>query len=60
MKFEELLICAKLGDDSARQKLLEMYRPMLIKASLINGILDEDLYQEQCIVLLRCMDRFVI
>lgn len=60
MKFEELLICAKLGDDNARQKLLEMYRPMLVKASLINGSFDEDLYQELCLVLIRCIDRFVI
>lgn len=60
MKFEELLICAKLGDDNARQKLLEMYRPMLVKASLINGSFDEDLYQELCVVLVRSIEKFVI
>ena len=60
MKFEELLICAKLGDDNARQKLLEMYRPMLVKASLINGSFDEDLYQELCVVLVRSIAKFVI
>ena len=60
MKFEELLICAKLGDDNARQKLLEMYRPMMVKASLINGSFDEDLYQELCVVLVRSIERFVI
>lgn len=60
MKFEELLICAKLGDDNARQQILEMYRPMLLKASLINGILDEDLYQEECLTLMKCIEQFVI
>lgn len=60
MKFEELLICAKLGDDNARQKLLEMYRPMLVKASIINGSFDEDLYQELCVVLVRSIEKFVI
>lgn len=60
MKFEELLICAKLGDDTARQQILEMYRPMLVKASLINGILDEDLYQEECLTLMKCIEQFVI
>ena len=60
MKFEELLICAKLGDDNARQKLLEMYRPMLVKASIINGSFDEDLYQELCVVLMKSIEKFVI
>lgn len=60
MKFEELLICAKLGDENARQALLEMYRPMLIKASLIDGSFDEDLHQELCITLIKCVEKFAI
>lgn len=60
MKFEELLICAKLGDENARKKLLEMYRPMLVKASLIDGNFDEDLYQELCVVLMKSIEKFVI
>lgn len=44
MNFEELLICAKLGDEIAKRELLERYRPMLLKASILNGVLDEDLY----------------
>ena len=60
MKFEELLVCAKLGDDNARQTLLEMYCPMLVKASIINGSFDEDLYQELCVVLVRSIAKFVI
>lgn len=30
----------------------------LLKESIIDGILDEDLYQELCIVFMRCIDRF--
>ena len=60
MKFEELLVCAKLGDENARQTLLEMYRPMLVKASIINGSFDEDLYQEECLTLIKCIEQFVI
>lgn len=60
MNFEDLLICAKIGDNVARSKLLEMYRPMLLKASIINGILDEDLFQEECIVLIKCIEQFMI
>ena len=60
MNFEELLICAKLGDEIAKRELLERYRPMLLKASILNGVLDEDLYQEQCLTLMKCIEQFII
>ena len=60
MTFEELLTRAKFGDDSAKIEILDIYKPMLIKASLINGRLDEDLYQEQCLTLMKCIERFVV
>lgn len=60
MNFEELLICAKLGDDYAIRQILDMYRPMLLKVSLINGSLDDDLFQEQCLILMKCIEKFVI
>ena len=55
MSFEELLICAKLGNEYARSQLLDMYRPMLVKASLINKRLDEDLYQDLCLTMMKCI-----
>ena len=58
MSFKELLIRAKAGDNEAKQEMLELYRPLLVKTSLINGCFDEDLYQELCIVFMRCIDRF--
>ena len=60
MRFEELLICAKLGDEYAKRQLLDMYRPMLVKASLISKRLDEDLYQDLCLTLMKCIEQFII
>lgn len=58
MNFKELLYMAKANEEDAIAQLLEMYRPLLIKGSVINGFFDEDLYQEQCITLLRCIKQF--
>lgn len=58
MNFKELLLQAKFGDRTATTELLMLYQPLLLKKSIIDGILDEDLYQELCIVFMRCIDRF--
>lgn len=58
MNFKELLLQAKFGDRTATTELLMLYQPFLLKESIIDGILDEDLYQELCIVFMRCIDRF--
>lgn len=58
MNFKEMLLLAKTGRESAVIDLLEMYKPLLIKYAIINGRFDEDLYQELCIILLRCIARF--
>ena len=46
MNFYELLILAKSGDDLANEKILAMYQPLLTKESVIDGVWDEDLYQD--------------
>lgn len=46
MNFEEILYLASQGDESALENIIEMYRPLLVKYSMVNGIFDEDLYQE--------------
>lgn len=58
MNFKELLLQAKFGDRTATTELLMLYQPLLLKESIIDGILDGDLYQELCIVFMRCIDRF--
>ena len=60
MSFRDILLRAKLGDETAKLMLLERYNPMLIKGSIINGRFYEDLYQEQCMVLMKCINLFNI
>ncbi len=60
MNFKELLMQAKCGNESAATKLLDMYRPLLLKESIMDNKLDEDLYQELCITFLHCIDKFNI
>lgn len=47
MTFMELLLSAKLGSTSAFEELFVRYKNLLRKYSVVNGIFDEDLYQEQ-------------
>lgn len=58
MNFKELLLQAKTGSKPAISTILEMYQPLLMKLSIIEGIYDEDLYQELCITLLKCITLF--
>ena len=58
--FREILIRAKVGDETAKLEILEKYKPMLIKNSILNGRFNEDLYQEQCLVLMKCINQFII
>lgn len=44
MKFKDLLLRAKSGDQDAIHTILEMYRPLLLKESIVLGVFDEDLY----------------
>ena len=60
MNFKELLLQAKFGDRTATTELLMLYQPLLLKESIIDGILDEDLYQELCITLVRAIELFRI
>lgn len=58
MNFKEVLLRAKAGQESAVIDLLEMYKPLLIKGAIISGRFDEDLYQELCITLIKCIRMF--
>lgn len=60
MNFKQLMERAKDGDPAAVTELLQMYRPLLLKESIVDGVLDEDLYQELCLTLLRCIEKFRI
>jgi len=58
MNFKELIFAAQKGDANAFETIFAMYRPLLMKESIICGVFDEDLFQEQCIVLSRCIMLF--
>lgn len=58
MRFRALLLQAQVGNENAFGELLSMYRPLLLKESIVDGVFDEDLYQELCIVFLRCIRMF--
>ena len=60
MNFERLLLKAKEGNAVAVLKILEIYKPLLIKIAIVNGRFDEDLYQELVSTLLQCIQRFQI
>ena len=58
MNFKELITNAKAGDSAAIEQLLKMYHPLLIKESIVEGVFDEDLYQELCFRFLYCIEKF--
>lgn len=58
MNFKELVLRAKENEKAAIGEILTMYRPLLLKESIIDGIYDEDLYQELCLTLLNCIQKF--
>lgn len=60
MEFKELIIRAKRGENSAQEQLLELYKPLLSKEAIVDGIFDEDLYQELCCRFIRCIEVFNI
>ena len=60
MNFKKLLLCAKSDDMSAIMQFTDMYKPLLIKESIINGSLDDDLYQELWLTLLLCIKKIEI
>lgn len=58
MNFKELLSRAKDDDLRAKEILLERYKALLMKESIIDGVFDEDLYQDLCVTLLDCIHKF--
>lgn len=58
MNFEELLFQAKMADEKAIEQVLKMYQPLLVKNALVNGVFDEDLYQELMLETLKCIRNF--
>lgn len=60
MNFEDLLRRAKASEQQAVEQLLKLYQPLMMKEAIVNGMLDEDLYQELQIVFIHCIRQFDI
>lgn len=60
MNFKELLLSAKQNSQEAVGQILLMYRPFLVKEAIVDGIFDEDLYQELCVTFMNCIRKFRI
>lgn len=58
MDFMELMIRAKRGEKPALEELLEMYRPLIFKESIVDGVFDEDLFQELSFKFLQSIEKF--
>ena len=58
MSFEVTLQQAKEGNTQAILEIVEMYKPLIIRNAIVEGIFVEDLYQELIRVLLSCIKRF--
>ena len=52
------MLQARDGSMEAEEKILMLYKPLLLKESIQDGTFDEDLYQELCITLIKCIRIF--
>lgn len=53
MNFKDILLRAQGGDKEAVATIVKMYNPLLLRCAIIDGIFDEDLYQELCETVLK-------
>lgn len=58
--FKALLLTAQSEDREGFEELLLRYKPLLLKEAVIDGVFDEDLYQEYCMVFFHCVKRFLV
>jgi hypothetical protein len=54
------MLDAKENAPGAAAEILSMYKPLLLKESIVDGVFDEDLHQELCLILLGCIKKFRI
>ena len=55
--FRALLLLAKDNDTQAMTGIITMYKPLVIKLSIVDGALDEDLHQELMATLVKCIHK---
>lgn len=58
--FRKTIMLAKLGNQEAMDQLIVMYRGLIVKNSVVNGIYDPDLNQQLYERFLECVKSFRI
>lgn len=57
-EFKRVLLKAQLGDKKAIEQIVDMYKGLVIKESIVDGVFDEDLMQHLFQVLLLAIRTF--
>lgn len=57
-ELRELFEVAQNGNDDALSKLLEIFKPVIVKNSMIDGRFDEDCFQELIVKFIECIKNF--
>jgi len=58
--FKEILISAKTGNEEAVSEIFELYKALIYKESIVDGVFDPDLNQLLYKTLYQCILRFKI
>lgn len=54
------MIKAKNGDSEAIEEIIEKFKPLIIKKSIIYGHFDEDCYQECVLSVIKSIKKFEV
>ncbi len=57
-ELREIIERAQQGDKESVEKIVEMFKPLIIRNSYLNGTYNEDCFQELCIKLINCIHSF--
>ena len=60
ISLKELIVLAQKGDNNSKEQLIQMYNPLLLKESMVQGCVNEDLYQELCCKFFECLYKFKV
>lgn len=57
---KNIMIKAKNGDSEAIEEIIEKFKPLIIKKSIIYGYFDEDCYQECVLSIIKSIKKFEV
>lgn len=58
MGFTDLLNDARAGDPIASEHLFKLYHPLLVREAMIDGVFDQEVYNELCAELMSAAKQF--